>query len=299
MNGFLVVDKPPGISSHTVVSRIRRITGQKKAGHTGTLDPFATGVLPIALGDATKAIQFLDESMKEYRAVMRIGQITDTQDCTGTLLEEHAWQQVTDDDILRAAALFLGPQKQLPPMYSAIKQNGVPLYRLARQGSDVPRELRDITIHSIRVEQISLPEITLLVSCSRGTYVRTLAHDIGRHLGCGAHLVSLRRTRSGPFSIDTALALEQVALNVEANEPGSWLMSVPSALGEMHELQLSDSGARKVLNGVIPAIGEFLPTCLPVDCERVMLMHGERLLAVARCFLSEGTSTLRLLRVFT
>jgi len=298
MNGFLVVDKPPGISSHTVVSRIRRITGQKKAGHTGTLDPFATGVLPIALGDATKAIQFLDESLKEYRAVMRIGQVTDTQDCTGALLEEHDWQQVSGADIMRVAALFLGPQKQLPPMFSAIKQNGVPLYRLARQGSDVPRELRDITIHSIRVEEISLPEITVLVSCSRGTYVRTLAHDMGRHLGCGAHLVSLRRTRSGPFSIDSALTLEQIALDVEAGEPGSWLLPVPSALEGLHELQLSDSGARKVLNGVIPAIGEFLPTSLPADCERVLLMHGERLLAVARCFLSEGTSTLRLLRVF-
>ena len=202
MTGFLIVNKPAGMTSHDVVNRIRRITGQKKAGHTGTLDPFATGVLPVALGEATKAIPFLDESVKEYKAVLQLGIRTDTQDCTGTVIAESDWRAVTAGELADLFVTFLGEQRQQPPMYSALKHNGTPLYKLARQGVTIDRKLRDIFIHSITVEDISLPEVSFTVRCSRGTYVRTLAHDIGEKAGCGASLAKLQRTATGPFQIE-------------------------------------------------------------------------------------------------
>ena len=201
MNGFIVVDKPSEMTSHDVVNIIRRLTGQKRAGHTGTLDPFATGVLPLALGEATKVIQFLDEACKEYRAVMKLGETTDTQDCTGNAIDLGDWRNITPDDVTRVVSAFTGRVSQLPPMFSALKHKGVPLYKLARRGDEVIREKRDIEVFSLVIERIELPLVAFTVRCSRGTYVRTLAHDMGGELGCGAHLVSLQRTASGPFHL--------------------------------------------------------------------------------------------------
>lgn len=257
MTGFLIVDKPAGLTSHDVVNRIRRITGQRKAGHTGTLDPFATGVLPVALGEATKAIPFLDESVKEYSAALHFGIVTDTQDCTGTVIAERDWRLLAAESVPSLFSSFVGVQQQKPPMYSALKHNGTPLYKLARQGVTIDRKLRDIIIHSITLDDICLPEIRFTVRCSRGTYIRTLAHDLGEKAGCGASLTTLRRTATGPFRIERAFSLEQIEEIHRAGRISSVTVSLLDALSHLPELPLTDKGAVSVSHGVQPVIDDL------------------------------------------
>ena len=287
------------MTSHDVVHAVRRITGEKKAGHTGTLDPFATGVLPVALGEGTKAIQFLDESRKEYCAVLKLGETTDTQDLTGTVTCRTDWRMVTPDDIERVVAGYKGWISQLPPMFSAIKQQGVPLYKLARRGTEVIREPREIEIYSLIINRLDLPEIAFTVSCSRGTYVRTLAHDIGAELGCGAHLVRLQRSASGPFDSSMALQLDRLAAIVKAGELADIVISPFDILAHLPDLQVNDRGRALVANGIVPEIGEF--TNLPADPfrqgERVRISLGKRILAVAE-IAAENNRGMRLVRVF-
>lgn len=293
LNGFFVIDKPAGVTSHDIVSKVRRAINQKKVGHTGTLDPFATGVLPVAVGEGTKAIQFLDESEKEYRAVLRLGIATDTQDLTGEVLAEREWAHLSPADLEGIVPRFLGLQKQLPPMFSAIKQGGVPLYKLARKGIEVEREEREVEIHSLTFEWIRLPEACFTVRCSRGTYVRTLACDIGEALGCGAHLLELRRTRSGLFKEADAITIEALAA---AADQQALLLPLDRALDHLRSLQLTEEGGRKVGNGVVPREGEFVEAPGPfLDGEQVRLYLGERFLAVA-C--NDRLKGLRLMRVF-
>ena len=293
LSGFFVIDKPAGVTSHDIVSKVRRAINQKKVGHTGTLDPFATGVLPVAVGEGTKAIQFLDESEKEYRAVLKLGIATDTQDLTGQVIAQRDWTHLTPADLERLVPRFLGLQKQMPPMFSAIKQGGVPLYRLARKGIEVEREAREVEIYSLSFDWIRLPEASFTVRCSRGTYVRTLACDIGEALGCGAHLLELRRTRSGLFKEADAISIEALA---GAADQQALVLPLDRALDHLRALSLTDAGGRKVLNGVVPqeadfaeAPGEFQPG------ERVRLYLGERFAAVAEYDKLKG---LRLSRVF-
>jgi tRNA pseudouridine55 synthase len=283
MNGFIVLDKPAGMTSHDVVGVVRRLAGMKKVGHTGTLDPFATGVLPVALGEATKAIQFLDESVKVYRAVMRLGETTDTQDCTGSIIRQGAWQGVTPDHIREAARQFIGRGSQVPPMYSALKRNGVPLYRLARRGEEVPREPRPMEIIALDVDRIDLPEVAFTVSCSRGLYVRTLASDLGDRLGCGAHLVQLRRISSGPFTIAQAITPERLAEITGGGGLPELLISCKDALSHLRDLSLTGKGAGLVANGIFPDADGFdaLPRGGLDPGEQVMLTRGADLLAVA------------------
>ena len=283
MDGFIIVDKPAGMTSHDVVSSVRRLAGMKKVGHTGTLDPFATGVLPVALGEGTKAIQFLDESVKEYRAVMKLGETTDTQDCTGSIIRRGAWQGMTPDSIREAARNFLGRGSQVPPMYSALKRNGVPLYRIARKGEEVPREPRAIEIFSLDVDRIELPEVAFTVRCSRGAYVRTLASDMGDLLGCGAHLVQLRRTASGPFTLGQAISLEKLAEVTGHHGLPALLISCLEALSPLRNLPLSEQGAARVATGIFPEDGDFEtpPREALGPGERVLLSRNGLLLAVA------------------
>ncbi len=303
MDGFIVVDKPAGVTSHDVVSAVRRIAGLRKVGHTGTLDPFATGVLPVALGEGTKAIPFLDESVKEYRAVMRLGASTDTQDCTGTTIRQGDWQGILPAAITTVACSFLGKGTQVPPMYSAIKRNGVPLYKLARRGDEVPREPREIEIHSLEVERIDLPDVAFVVRCSRGVYVRTLANDMGAALGCGAHLVALRRILSGPFGIEQAVTLEKLACDASEGRLSSRLISCFSALSHLRPLSLTEHGAARVVRGISPELDDFqtLPDGGLWPAERVRLSLDGPLVAVAENgpfpWPGEGAK-LRLLRVF-
>lgn len=302
MDGFLVVDKPAGMTSHDVVARVRRILGQKKVGHTGTLDPFATGVLPVALGEGTKAIPFLDESRKEYRAVMRLGEATDTQDLTGQMIFHGDWRQLTPDGIEAVVRLFVGAISQVPPMFSALKLDGVPLYKLARQGTEVERQPRNIEIFSFVLERTELPDVAFSVVCSRGTYVRTLAADIGERLGCGAHLRELRRTRSGPFVIADAVTLEQLADTVASDQAESLVVSPLAALSPIPEFPLTDRGVAKVSNGIVPDVGDLESGGdVTLSGGRVRLSWRGRLVAVAEAAVANDGSHVqiqRLLRVF-
>ena len=212
-DGILLVDKPEGVSSARVVSIIKRRFKVKKVGHTGTLDPFATGLLPIALGKGTKLSRFYLGGDKAYIATVRLGEQTDTYDKTGTLIEradDAQLEAITPEQVQDAVAGFLGPQEQIPPSYSALKHKGVPLYKLARQGEMIQKPPRKITIFDIRIIGMDLPEVEIFVSCTGGTYIRSIAHDLGKMLGCGAHLSALRRTQSSQFSIDHALALPKI-----------------------------------------------------------------------------------------
>jgi tRNA pseudouridine55 synthase len=299
MDGFIVVDKPAGMTSHDVVNAVRRLTGLKKVGHTGTLDPFATGVLPVALGEGTKAIPFLDEARKEYRAVMRLGEATDTQDCTGSVTGRTDWHAVKPADIERVATRCTGRVSQVPPMFSALKRNGVPLYKLARRGAEVEREARKIEIFSLEIESIDLPEVTFTVNCSRGTYVRTLAHDMGAELGCGAHLVRLQRTVSGPFTLAKAVPLDRLTALAAAGAVVDLLISPYEALSHLRDLQVIAGGRAKVAHGIVPGMGDFasLQGISFGTGERVRISEGKRLLAVAQAAAESGPE-LRLVRVF-
>lgn len=303
MDGFVVIDKPAGITSHDVVGTVRRIFRQKKVGHTGTLDPFATGVLPVALGEATKAISFLDESVKEYKATMRLGVSTDTQDLTGTVIRSVDYGHVIQTTILDAVRTFVGVINQTPPMYSALKRNGIPLYRLARQGCDVERDARQIEVFSLVIDAVELPYITFTVTCSRGTYVRTLASDIGDMIGCGAHLVSLRRTMSGTFSSRTAVSLEELAVAHENEKACDLLVSPRQALNNLRELQITERGVEKISHGVVPNKDEVFDFSGEGLCvgERLRLAKDDKLLAVAEnlsILWGAEAKNLRLLRVF-
>lgn len=285
IDGFLVVDKPAGITSHDVVSILRRTLHQKKIGHTGTLDPFATGVLPIALGEGTKAIPYLDESIKEYQAVMRIGISTDTLDLTGNVLNIRDWSNVTPEMILSVIPKFTGTILQIPPMFSALKRDGVPLYKLARKGETVERKKRSVTIHSLVIDRISLPEIAFTVRCSRGTYVRTLADDIGEALGVGAHLSALRRTASGAFSLTHSLSLDELSSASLDSLLQNRLITVSQSLAGLPEFQLTAAGSRRIRNGITPLLNDFgsLPEQIP-DSGRVKLFFNGELLAIGEIF---------------
>lgn len=203
-DGILIIDKPTGWTSMDVCAKLRGILREKRIGHAGTLDPMATGVLPVFVGRATKAVQFAENGRKEYHAVLKLGTVTDTQDTTGTVLETHP-VTVGADEVRAALEHFTGELLQLPPMYSALKVNGQKLYDLARQGKTVERKPRAITVYELELLEQSAPdEFTLRVVCSKGTYIRTLCHDLGEYLGCGGCMAALRRTRSGSFSVENA-----------------------------------------------------------------------------------------------
>ncbi|MRR55300.1 MAG: tRNA pseudouridine(55) synthase TruB [Deltaproteobacteria bacterium] len=304
MNGILIFDKPAGITSHDLVANVRRALNQKKVGHTGTLDPFATGVLPVALGEATKIIPYLDESIKEYRAVMQMGVSTDTQDYTGRIIEQKDTGHITEDLIQEAIRSYIGTISQVPPMFSAVKQGGVPLYKKARLGEEVERAPRQIVIHSFSLDDVQLPLVTFTVSCSRGTYVRTLANDLGVTLGCGAHLVELRRTRSGIFSIVNAIQLGTLRQKSVDDFLTGHLISPLRALSHLPSLTLTEEGAKNVGFGRAPSAGdiETYPTDDILSGQTVCLVRDDKLLAIGSG--NDVTKTnqekiISLLRVFT
>jgi len=226
ISGILNIDKPAGMTSHDVVDRVRRISGQRRVGHAGTLDPAATGVLIVCLGQATRVAEYLMASDKVYRAQIRLGMSTDTHDAEGQVTAT-AEVDVREEGVRRALASFVGSIQQVPPMYSALKREGVPLYKLARQGITVEREPRSVEIHDIVLLDYfdkaqykwTPPLLTIRVKCSPGTYIRALARDLGQKLGCGAHLQSLTRLASGHFTLEKAVSLDELA---EAFAQGDW-----------------------------------------------------------------------------
>ena len=209
IHGIINVYKEKGFTSHDVVAKLRGIVGQKKIGHTGTLDPDATGVLPVCLGKATKLCDLLTDKDKTYEAVMLLGMTTDTQDVTGRILEEST-ETLTADKVREVIRSFIGDYDQIPPMYSALKVNGKKLYELAREGKVVERKARPVKILDIRIIEMDLPRVRMEISCSKGTYIRTLCHDIGEQLGCGGCMESLIRTRVSAFQIKDAKTLEEI-----------------------------------------------------------------------------------------
>ena len=301
INGFLVIDKPAGITSHDVVSRVRRILGTRKVGHTGTLDPFATGVLPVAVNDGTKAIPFLDEGIKCYEALMQLGVSTDTLDMTGKVLCECDFSSVSEQQLLGVFKSFTGPIFQIPPMYSAIKQGGQPLYKLARMGQEVERAARPVSIHSIELLSFTPPFVSIRVTCSKGTYVRTLADDIGTMAGCGAALKELRRTASGPFEISAAHTLEELECAAREGRETSLCITPFDSLAHLPDIPLTDAGLAKLSFGRSPLWSETTieGETLSGEIQFVRLSHNGALVAVARLAESSDPSpAIVLKRVF-
>jgi len=298
MHGLLLIDKPEGMTSFDVIRRVRRLFKTRRAGHSGTLDPLATGVLPVALGDGTRLIQFLMEGDKTYRATLKLGEITDTQDSEGEILERRAVEGIVESGLEEARRSFLGEIEQVPPMYSALKKNGVALHRLARQGIEVERAARKVRISRLDILEVRLPFITLEVDCSKGTYVRTLCHDMGLMLGCGAHLTALRRTRNGPFGEDRCVSLTRLE-----NDPAGaarHLLSLQEAVPQYPAIQVAESAVSRLANGIPPEI-EQVSGSLPAAGELVKLVDGDILLAMARYAPSrsvEKRGDFELLRVF-
>ena len=249
MNGVININKPLGITSHDVVYRLRKLLSIKKIGHTGTLDPDASGVLPMCIGRATKVADMLTAQDKQYVAEVTLGSATDTLDKTGTVTET-AEVNVTKADILKAVAEFVGDIEQIPPMYSAIKVDGKKLYELAREGVEIERKPRQVQIDAIEVLDIDLNagRFSMKIDCSKGTYIRTLCDDIGRRLGCFAHMSALERTKSGRFDLSESYTLEQIE-EMFGNGDLSFFTPVDAVFEEYTKLTLSSRKAKKMCNG--------------------------------------------------
>lgn len=250
VDGVLNINKEAGWTSHDIVAKVRHLLGGVKVGHAGTLDPMATGVLPVLVGRATRLAEYLVEWDKEYEAVLRLGEITDTQDAGGTVLERRSIEDVTPEGIYAAVARFRGPLEQIPPMYSAVKVGGVPLYKAARAGKTIAREPRAVLLHVLEVVAIRGQDVTLRVVCSKGTYVRTLCADIGEALGVGGHLRSLVRTRVGPFSLDQALTVDDVATHHALGRLRQDLHSMDQVLDRLPSVEIDDQAVVRAKHGV-------------------------------------------------
>ena len=248
MDGILVIRKEKGYTSHAVVAKLRGILHMKKIGHTGTLDPAAEGVLPVALGRGTRLVELLTEKEKTYEAVLRLGVSTDTQDMTGTILSEKP-VTVTEEEVRETVASFVGEQMQVPPMYSALKVGGKKLYELAREGKTIERKPRPVVFYEIRILDMDLPLVRISVTCSKGTYIRTLCNDIGEKLGCGGAMEELLRTQSGNFTLEESMTLSQVEEAVANGTIGEKIVSIEDVLSMYPALICTPEGDRLLGNG--------------------------------------------------
>ena len=262
MDGVVIIDKPAGITSHDVVAQVKKILGAKKVGHTGTLDPMATGVLPVCLNEATKLARFLSDDSKEYLATMLLGVQTDTLDTEGKITVQSDIV-VSAEEIRSALSRMVGKIKQVPPAYSAIKHCGEPLYKLARKGIIVETEPREVEIQYIVVEDICFPRVTFRVACSKGTYIRTLCADVGALLGCGACLCSLRRLRSGFFSEDMAIALAATSPQEKKTELMEKMLPMTKLLPLLASIEIEDAFAGRLRDGLQPSVETMKAHVLP------------------------------------
>ena len=249
IDGILNIHKAPGMTSHDVVARIRKLLRQKRVGHTGTLDPMATGVIPICVGQATRVAEYLSESGKAYRAEITFGAVTDTYDAEGTIIRTSNTDALTLEHIENLLPHFLGPQLQVPPLYSAIKIQGQPAYKHARAGEALTLEPRPIEITQLSIIDWQHPKLTLNIECTKGTYIRSLAYDLGEALECGAYLTALIRTRSGPFTIEQSLTLEQLTDAIEQEQIATCLSPADYTLQNYPALHLDEETAQSVLHG--------------------------------------------------
>lgn len=277
VDGVLLLDKPVGLSSNDALIKAKRVFNAKKAGHTGTLDPFATGLLPLCFGEATKFSQDLLESDKSYEATVHLGIMTTTGDTEGELIEQRE-VDVTLEQIEAALARFRGPILQVPPMYSALKRDGKALYEYAREGITLERDARPVTIHGLSLVEYTAPFLKILVTCSKGTYVRVLGEDIGAALGCGAHLNALRRTQVGALTTAGMVTLDEL---LEHPDPLSLLMPVDALLSTFPALELTAELAKRFLQGQRLALGKE-DIVVPAEQGRVRVYHDGRLLGTAQ-----------------
>jgi tRNA pseudouridine55 synthase len=310
MSGVLVIDKPIGPTSHDIVMMVKRILRARKVGHIGTLDPIASGVLPLCINDATRLARFLEDGEKEYLAVIKLGEETDTYDSTGNVVAKCDTASLDKEDIAAVIDSFKGKIKQMPPMFSAVKMNGIALYKLARLGVEVERRPRDVEIYSICVNDITIPFVTVNVICSKGTYIRSLAFDIGRKLGCGAHIVSLRRIKSGQFSLKESITLGNLKTFQEDIAEKN-IISMERIFADIYDIEVDTTSAGRIMDGIAP-----LPTLLAGkaakpssaalskgidfsssirDDEMVSFTSGGKIIALARY---KGRDGFKLERVF-
>lgn len=252
INGILNIYKEKGYTSHDVVARLRGIVGQKKIGHTGTLDPDAEGVLPVCLGRATKVCDLLTDKDKTYETVLLLGKVTDTQDISGEVLENcdnERMSRLDDEQVAACIMGFVGEYEQIPPMYSALKLNGKKLYELAREGKTVERKSRKVTIRKIHIKEITLPRVRMVVECSKGTYIRTLCHDIGERLGTGGCMESLLRTSVSRFRIEDSLKLSQIEEMVAARRLSEVLLPLDEVFADLRAVTVREKYAPLAYNG--------------------------------------------------
>lgn len=249
MDGILNIHKPTGMTSHDVVARVRKLLKQRRVGHAGTLDPAASGVLPICVGQGTRVAEYLSESGKEYQATLIFGIETNTYDVEGEVTRTASTDHLDLASIEQALGAFRGPQMQVPPRYSAIKIQGQAAYKRTRAGEELVLEARPIEIKQLEIVSWQSPTLVLDIACSKGTYIRSLAYDLGRALGCGAHLAGLVRTRSGPFSLAESITLEELSQASERSQIASYLQPADRALAQYPALHLSEEEAARVMHG--------------------------------------------------
>jgi tRNA pseudouridine55 synthase len=310
MNGVVVIDKPSGRTSRAVVEEVKRSLGVRKAGHTGTLDPLANGVLPVCINEATKLVQFLSQDTKEYRATLLLGIRTDTLDTEGQVMTREE-PRVTGEQARGALGSLTGRREQVPPRYSAVKFRGRPLYDWTRRGIEVEQVPRAVEVYSVRVDQIRLPEATFTVSCSKGTYIRSLCADVGEMLGCGACLSALRRTRSGSFREETALALAPAGMTADEQRERllAGLVPMTDLLPGLPVIAVDQSLAERVRNGYQPddeTLARYHIPFLAAGDVVKLILDGKHLVAVARMLHSSDErdpersagQAVRVLRVF-
>ena len=245
INGVILLDKPTGMSSNQALQKVKWIFQARKAGHTGSLDPLATGLLPLCFGQATKVSQYLLDSHKKYTTVIKLGEVTDTLDSEGEITKVRE-VGVTDQQIQDALSQFRGDIKQVPPMYSALKKDGKPLYKLARKGEVIERPARDMTVHDLTAQRLDETHVRLNVHCSSGFYIRSLAFDLGEVLGCGAHVVELRRTDIKSLAVGQAYSIDDIE---QAKDPKELLLPIDSLLQEMPNVEISEQQATDLLQG--------------------------------------------------
>ncbi len=293
-DGVILIDKPSGMSSFRTVKTVSRILGVRKAGHAGTLDPMATGLLVVCLGRATRISRFIMDGIKQYEGTMRLGSATDTYDAEGEVINTAPLPKGLDmEDIRRAANEFTGRLLQAPPPFSAAKHRGVPLYKLARKGKIVKKPPKEIHVMEFKVEDAGIPDVNFKITCSRGTYIRSLCHDLGQKLGCGAHMTALRRTTCGHLSIDRAVTIEQLKEAASAGMTDALVLDVSEALSHIPAISIESGDARRIRLGQGMACEKFMNALrseraseAAVSARLVRLVTpgeaGEELVAVAK-----------------
>lgn len=299
-DGIILIDKEEGKTSFDVVKGVRRLLKIKKVGHAGTLDPFATGLLIILLGQGTKLSNYLMAGAKAYQATMRLGAETDTQDLTGRVVSRGLVPEFEPESIRKVARRFVGEIEQIPPLFSALNYRGRRAYELAREGIKMDLQKRKVKVHSLEITSVDLPDVIMRVTCSRGTYVRSLAADLGRELGPGAHLKCLRRLRSGPFRVEDALSLEKLAHLSQDRLVRQIRIPLHKALPDMKEARVDGRMAQRIRNGHQPGCEEVAMADLPRFFDGyVKLVDREGLVAIAKVQQSlDNKASLEIMRVF-